>query len=63
MSVKITEEYLYSHTGKVYARILERKLRNSVEVVLEDCQCGFRPNRGVMYLIFTMKITMEKCWE
>lgn len=26
-------------------------------------KCGFRPNRGVMDLIFTMKMIMEKSWE
>ncbi len=54
---------LLSHTGKVYERILEKRLRSTIEEVLEECQCGFRPNRGVMDLIFTMKMIMEKFWE
>ena len=54
---------LLSHTGKVYERILERRLRNSIEDILEECQCGFRSNRGVIDLIFTMKMIMEKSWE
>ncbi|XP_076045844.1 uncharacterized protein LOC143028090 [Oratosquilla oratoria] len=33
---------LLSHTGKVYERIFEGRLRNSIEDVLNKCQCGFR---------------------
>lgn len=54
---------LLSHASKVYERILERRLRNIVEGVLGECQCGFRPNRSVTDLIFTVKMIKEKCWE
>ena len=59
MRVKAIEEYLYFPTQERYIR------KKSVEVVLEWCQCGFRLNRCVMDLIFTMRMRMrmEKWWE
>lgn len=41
--------------SKVYRRILEKKLREVVEKQLEDPQCGFRPNRSISDLIFTVR--------
>ena len=32
--------------GKVYAKCLERKCRETVELILEDGQCGFRSGRS-----------------
>ena len=37
---------LLSHARKIYTRILEKRLRNSVEGILDDSQYGFRPGRG-----------------
>ena len=31
---------LLSHAGKIYNRILERRLRDCVEDILDDCQLG-----------------------
>ena len=54
---------LLSHAGKVYTRILERRLRGSVEGVLNDAQYGFRPGRGTTDAIFVVKMILEKSWE
>ncbi|XP_076043707.1 uncharacterized protein LOC143026815 [Oratosquilla oratoria] len=43
---------LLTHIGKVYERVLERRLRHLVEDRLSEWQCGFRPNRGTIDLIF-----------
>ena len=54
---------LMSHTGKLYERILERRLRNFVEHTLMEEQCGFRPGRGTVDQISGLKLLLEKSWE
>ena len=54
---------LLSHVGKIYERILEKKLRNIVEDVLHEAQHGFRPGRGTTDLVFALKMILEKSWE
>jgi hypothetical protein len=54
---------LLSHIGKIYERILERRLRHRVEETLHEGQHGFRPNRGAIDLCFALKILLEKSWE
>lgn len=54
---------LLSHTGKIYNRIIEKRLRTYVENALVDGQYGFRPGRGTSDLIFTMRMILEKSWE
>ena len=54
---------LLSVPGKVYAGILEKKLRNIVETQLDDSQCGFRPLRGCQDQIFSLRQISEKCYE
>ena len=54
---------LLSHTGKVYSRIIERRIRECVKHTLEECQHGFRPGKSTTELLFTMKMMMEKRWE
>jgi len=44
---------LLSIPGKVYARILESKLRKEVDNQIEEHQSGFRPGRSVQDHIFT----------
>ena len=51
---------LLSHTGKIYNRIIEKRLRSCVEESLAEGQHGFRPGRGTSGLIFAMKIILEK---
>ena len=54
---------LLSLPGKVYAKCLQRKCREIVELKLEDGQCGFRPGRSTTDQIFTLKQIFEKSWE
>ena len=54
---------LLSHAGKIYTRILERRLRARVECVLDDAQYGFIPGRGTTDAIFVVKMILEKSWE
>ena len=51
---------LLSVPGKVYARILENRLRTKVEPKLLDCQSGFRPGRSCQDHIFTLRQVAEK---
>lgn len=51
---------LLSVVGKLYARILERRIRETLEETLEDSQYGFRANRGVQDPIFTLRQICEK---
>ena len=53
---------LLSHTGNIYKRIIEKRLRSCVEESLAEGQHGFRPGRGTSDLIFAMKM-IEKSWE
>ena len=45
---------LLSLPGKVYSRVLERRLRLIVEPQLQKEQCGFRPGRGTVDQLFTL---------
>ena len=54
---------LLSHAGKIYSRILENRLRDCVENVLDDSQFGFRPGRGTTDATFIVKLLLEKSWE
>jgi len=45
---------LLSLPGKVYFRVLERRLRPIVEPQLQEDQCGFRPGRGTVDQLFTL---------
>ena len=42
---------------KVVERVLEMRLRKSVEI--SRCQCGFMPGRGTMDAVFTVRRVME----
>jgi len=54
---------LLSHVGKIYTRILEKRLRACVEGILNDSQYGFRPGRGTTDAVFVVKMILEKSWE
>lgn len=54
---------LLSHIGKLYNRIIEKRLRWCVEDSLGEGQYGFRPGRSTSDLIFAMKMILEKGWE
>ena len=54
---------LLSIPGKVFARILLNRLSKLAENVLPETQCGFRPGRGTVDMIFSLKQIQEKCIE
>ncbi|XP_060759628.1 protocadherin beta-11-like [Neoarius graeffei] len=54
---------LMSHIGKLYERILERRLRQKAESLLSESQRGFRPGRGPVDQIAALRIFLEKSWE
>ena len=54
---------LLSLPGKVYAKVLERRVRPIVEPQIQEEQCGFRPGRGTTDQIFTLAGILEKAWE
>lgn len=52
-----------SHVGKLYERILERRLRSIAEDKISEVQCGFRPGRGTVDQISALRLFLEKSWE
>ncbi|KAI3368000.1 hypothetical protein L3Q82_026820 [Scortum barcoo] len=40
--------------GKVYARVLERRIRPIVDPWIQEEQCGFRPGRGTVDQLYTL---------
>ena len=54
---------LLSHAGNIYNRILERRLRDCVEDILDECQYGFKPGRSTTDAVLKVKMMPEKCWE
>ena len=54
---------LLSVPGKVYARILETRLRHKVEDKLLEYQSGFRPGRSVQDHIYTLRQISETTYR
>ncbi|PFX18122.1 LINE-1 retrotransposable element ORF2 protein [Stylophora pistillata] len=54
---------LLSIAGKIFARILACRLFPIAEEVLPESQCGFRPARGTVDMIFSARQIQEKCRE
>ena len=54
---------LLSVAGKVLSRIMVNRLIPVLEKLLPDSQCGFRPGRGTVDLIFTLRQLQEKAIE
>ncbi|KAL7876407.1 hypothetical protein AOLI_G00113700 [Acnodon oligacanthus] len=54
---------LLSLPGKVYAKVLERRLRPIVEPQIEEEQYGFRLGHGTMDQLFTLLWIVEGAWE
>ena len=46
---------LLSIAGKLYAKILVMRLQILSEELLPESQCGFRPSRSTMDMIFTLR--------
>ncbi|KAK3540855.1 hypothetical protein QTP86_002442 [Hemibagrus guttatus] len=54
---------LLSVPGKVYSRVLERRVRLLVEPRIQEEQCGFRPSRGTLDQLYTLHRVLEGLWE
>ena len=54
---------LLSIAGKIFARIILNRLIAVSEVNLPEAQCGFRPCRSTVVMIFTVRQVQEKCLE
>uniref|UniRef100_A0A8C6KT40 Reverse transcriptase domain-containing protein n=1 Tax=Nothobranchius furzeri TaxID=105023 RepID=A0A8C6KT40_NOTFU len=54
---------LLSLPGKVYSKVLERRVRSIVESQIEEEQCGFRPGGGTVDQLYTLARVMEGAWE
>ncbi|KAI3355076.1 hypothetical protein L3Q82_017954 [Scortum barcoo] len=49
--------------GKVYARVLERRIWPIVDPRIQEEQCGFRPGRGTVDQLYTLRRVLEGLWE
>ncbi|KAK3522624.1 hypothetical protein QTP86_028195 [Hemibagrus guttatus] len=54
---------LLSLPGKVYSRVLERRVRPLVEPQIQEEQCGFRPSRVTLDQLYTLCRVLEGSWE
>ncbi|KAK3528888.1 hypothetical protein QTP70_012062 [Hemibagrus guttatus] len=54
---------LLSPPGKVYSRVLERRVRPLVEPRIQEEQCGFRPSRGTLDQLYTLHRVLKGLWE
>ncbi|KAI3370830.1 hypothetical protein L3Q82_007356 [Scortum barcoo] len=54
---------LLSLPRKVYARVLERRIRPIVDPRIQEEQCGFRPGRGTLDQLYTLHRVLEGLWE
>ncbi|MEL7181936.1 MAG: reverse transcriptase family protein, partial [Pseudomonadota bacterium] len=54
---------LLSLPGKVYAGVLEKRVRSIVESQIQEEQCGFRPGRGTLDQLYTLTRVLEGTWE
>uniref|UniRef100_A0A8C6K8L9 Reverse transcriptase domain-containing protein n=1 Tax=Nothobranchius furzeri TaxID=105023 RepID=A0A8C6K8L9_NOTFU len=54
---------LLSLPGKVYSGVLERRVRRIVEPQIQEEQCGFRPGRGTLDQLYTLRGILEGAWE
>ena len=54
---------LLSVPGKVYTILLYNRLKSSIDKALSEQQCGFRPGRGCVDQIFSIRRIMEMAGE
>lgn len=54
---------LLSLPGKVYAKVLESRIRGVIEPQISDEQCGFRGGRSTSDQVFILRQICEKAWE
>jgi len=54
---------LLNVVGKVFAKIIQKRLQTIVEEEVADSQCGFHCNRGCNDMIFCARQLIEKAIE
>eukprot|EP00794_Sanderia_malayensis_P014613 gene14613-biopygen11704 len=54
---------LISHPSKVLLKVIQGRLLNTIELVLGQCQAGFRAGRGTVEQICNLRIVCEKYME
>ncbi len=54
---------ILSLPGKIYSKVLERKVWPIVESRIKEEQCGFRPGRGITDQLFTLARILEGASE
>ncbi|KAK3508064.1 hypothetical protein QTP70_012241 [Hemibagrus guttatus] len=54
---------LLSLPGKVYSRLLERRVRSLVKPWIQEEQCGFCPSHGTLDQLYTLHRVLEGSWE
>ena len=54
---------LLSPPGKVYSKVLDRRVRLIVEAQIEEEQCGFCPFHGTTDELFILAGILEGAWE
>jgi len=54
---------LLNIVGKLFARVVLRRVQGLAERVYPESQCGFRPRRSTVDMIFSLRQLQEKCRE
>ena len=54
---------MLSATGKLFARVVLKKLQVLVDEVCPESQSGFRRDRSTIDMLFTLSLLKEKCRE
>ncbi|XP_045448721.1 uncharacterized protein LOC123657186 [Melitaea cinxia] len=54
---------LLSSVGKLFGRVILGKLQKLANRVYPEAQCGFRPRRSTVDMIFSLRQLQEKCRE
>jgi len=54
---------LLSLVGKLFARVILKRLQVLAERIYPESQCGFRKDRSTIDMIFTFRLLQEKCIE
>uniref|UniRef100_A0A8C6Q6Z6 Reverse transcriptase domain-containing protein n=1 Tax=Nothobranchius furzeri TaxID=105023 RepID=A0A8C6Q6Z6_NOTFU len=54
---------LLSLPGMVYSGVLERRVHRIVEPQIQEERCGFRPGRGTLDQLYTLRGILESAWE
>ena len=52
---------LISVSSKLLSNMMLFRLKDAVDEVLKEEQCGFKKGRGYFYQIFTLKLIIEMC--